>query len=456
MLCGLWFGSIEAFRRTVPFCTAFLSADMSIEHVLTRCAAVLAAVASAPVAVTYDEFVADLQGPQTQLYVLRFTWALRRNRRSRRPWQTVLDALQQPRPPPFCRALLQHAYGMYNVVRSRASPCLPRPPGRAAYRGYVPRALARVLRRHGVVAFREEDRRSMRDRAAEAVADLWELMPGSRVVLWYDNFYRARYLANPAKGCASLNSSVIAVLALPSLPPTAPDVVSFADALDMLDDVSRMASSTCATLQELVRLVRSTRHLPGDVRVPLDVQRPSVTSLVWRPLQVSECCVSSQTGLLRYMRFSARLASRTETGVAPVLVDENIHYRLQKLAWSEPFARWDVVRFLAVVPPLFGVWHAYKYCVVQVARKLHSSLWYAIRGAMDDGTNVPTSPPLRAYELAFAGLLQLPLSLRDRVSEMRAQWAEQFRRDERDLHVVGTHVGRTPESVPFRMNVRAT
>ena len=111
------------------------------------------------------------------------------------------------------------------------------------------------------------------------------------------------------------------------------------------------------------------------------------------------------------------------------------------------------VRPLGRVPPLFRVWPAYKYCVVQVARKLHSSLWYAIRGTMDDGTNVPTSPPLRAYELAFAGLLQLPLSLRDRVGEMRAQWAEQFRRDERDLHVVGTHVGRTPESVPFPMNV---
>ena len=60
------------------------------------------------------------------------------------------------------------------------------------------------------------------------------------------------------------------------------------------------------------------------------------------------------------MRFSARLAQRTECGVAPVLVDENIHYRVYKLAWSTPFAAWRVPRFLQVVPPLFGIWHAYK------------------------------------------------------------------------------------------------
>jgi hypothetical protein len=92
----------------------------------------------------------------------------------------------------------------------------------------------------------------------------------------------------------------------------------------------------------------------------LDVQRPHVASLPWTPFQVSECCVSSQVGLLRFIKFSARLAQWTECGVAPVLVDENIHYRVYKLAWSTPFAAWRVPRFLQVVPPLFGIWHAYK------------------------------------------------------------------------------------------------
>ena len=134
--------------------------------------------------------------------------------------------------------------------------------------------------------------------------------------------------------------------------------------------------------------------------------------------------------------------------MSPVLVDENIHYRLHKLAWSEPFLRWDVLQFLKVVPPLFGVWHAYKYCVIQVAKKLHSSLWHAIRGTLPVGTNVPTGPPLRSYELAFAGLLQLPLSLRQRVTAMRKQWAALYQQDEQRLQVVATDTSRTRAPTP--------
>ena len=165
-------------------------------------------------------------------------------------------------------------------------------------------------------------------------------------------------------------------------------------------------------------------------------------------------CVSSQTGLLRFLRFSGRLAARSQCGVAPVLVDENIHYRLPKLAWSEPFLRWDVPQYLQVVPPLFGVWHAYKYCVMQVARKLHSCLWYAIRGTLPAGAHVPTGPPLRSYEFAFAGLLQAPLSLRQRLTERRKQWAALHRQDERNLHVVATDSSRSQEPTPDRASAR--
>ena len=380
--------------------------------------------------------------------LLRFAWSLRRNRRTRRSWSTVRRDVAQPRPPHYARALLHTTYALYNVIRSRANPYLARPPGRAQFRGYVPRTLARVLRRHGVLAFREEDRVTLRHQADQRVADLWDCLPGWRVVLWYDNFYRARYLANPARGYSSLNSSVVALLPLPELPATAPDVVRYADALRDLPQTARSAAAAAAELERLTEAFRNRRHLPGEIRVPLDVQRPAVTSLVWRPLQVSEVCVSSQTGLLSFLRFSGRLAARSNSGVAPVLVDENIHYRLHKLAWSEPFLRWDVPKYLEVVPPLYGVWHAYKYCVVQVARRLHSCLWYTIRGTLPAGAHVPTNPPLRTYELAFAGLLQAPLSVRQRLTTRRKQWAAFHQQDVMQLHLVATDTSRSQESTP--------
>ena len=429
---------------------------MASDVLIAQCGSALAALCSAATPLSHEDLCQDLRGARPALLrLLRFAWSLRRNRRSRRPWSDVLTAVRQPRPAPWCRALLQHTYALYNVIRSRAVPYLPRAPGRALFRGYVPRALARVLRRHGVVAFREEDRANLRNQAATAVAALWDSLPGWRVGLWYDNFYRARYLANPARGYSSLNSSVLAMVPLPALPATAPDVMTYAHARGGLPQAARTAAFAAGELERLTDVFRNRRHLPGDIRVPLDVQRPAVTSLVWRPFQVSEVCVSSQTGLLRFLRFSGRLARRSQCGVAPVLVDENIHYRLHKLAWSEPFLRWDVPRYLEVVPPLFGVWHAYKYCVIQVARKLHSVLWYAIRGTLPAGAHVPTGPPLRSYELAFAGLLQAPLSLRQRVTAMRRQWADLHDQDEMRLHVVATDTSRTQTPTPNTVSPRA-
>ena len=192
------------------------------ESTVTQCAEVLASVALLPGEYAFGDLCADLRGPRNLLHLLRFCWALRRNRRTRRPWSVVQADVAKPRPPPYCVTLLQQTHALYLLVRRRAAPRL-RPPGaRKMFRGYVPRALARVLRRHGIVGFATDDRTSMRDRAANAIANIWDDLPGTRVVIWYDNFYRARYLANPAKGYSSLNSSVLALLPLREIPPVAP------------------------------------------------------------------------------------------------------------------------------------------------------------------------------------------------------------------------------------------
>ena len=66
--------------------SASVLADMSTGSVIAQCATLLSAVcASSADPLTYAELVADLQGPQTMLQLLRFCWGLRRNRRTRRP-----------------------------------------------------------------------------------------------------------------------------------------------------------------------------------------------------------------------------------------------------------------------------------------------------------------------------------------------------------------------------------
>ena len=84
------------------------------------------------------------------------------------------------------------------------------------------------------------------------------------------------------------------------------------------------------------------------------------------------------------------------------------------------------------------MWHAYKYCVTQVVRTFHSCAWYAIRGTLNPGDQVPTNPSLRSYELTLAALLQLPGSLRDRVRAMSIQWAALHESDLRTFQIVAT------------------
>jgi hypothetical protein len=412
---------------------------------------VLSAAVSSRVPLEYADFVADVQAHEAVLDVLRFCWSLRRNRRSRRSWQHVQVALQAPVPSRFMRTLLQQSFSLYCFLRARTVPYETQPTTtRASYRGYVPRALARVMRRHGIVGFGPEERTSLHARAVECIADVWDDLPGTRVVIWFDNFYRARYLANPARGYSSLNSTVLALLPMSNLPSVAPDIVRFSDALERLPVCISYMEDARWTLRTMVRTSRVRRYLPGEVRVPLDVRRQHVRSLPWTPFHVSEACVSSQDGLLRFLRFAARISERTECNVSPVLVDENVHYRLLKVAWSAPFVQWDVPRLLQCIPPLFGLWHAYKYCVIQVARQFHSCLWYCVRGTQPAGAQVPTSPPLRTYELVVAAILQAPASLREEMGRVQHSWDVLHGQDVEAYQVVATSDSHAQETVVKR------
>ena len=52
----------------------------------------------------------------------------------------------------------------------------------------------------------------------------------------------------------------------------------------------------------------------------------------------------------------------------PLLVDENIFYRVFKLMHGISTSGWDVRQWLCSLPLLYGVWHPYKYCVLAVYR----------------------------------------------------------------------------------------
>ena len=173
-----------------------------------------------------------------------------------------------------------------------------------------------------------------------------------------------------------------------------------------------------------VEMTRYYMFLPNELRVPLDVQRPCVTSLPWYPVNLSDTCVSSQVGLLKYLRFCKHINEHTEYGVSPLLVDINIFYRIMKMSWSAAYGRWDIATLLRGTPPCFGLWHAYKFCVTLTCRKLHSAMWYCIRGSLPVGEQVPTAPPLRSMELTLAVIMQVPSHVRKDVCQVATLWKQ--------------------------------
>ena len=99
----------------------------------------------------------------------------------------------------------------------------------------------------------------------------------------------------------------------------------------------------------------------------------------------------------------------------PLCVDENIHYRCLKLLYGERSQRYDFARWFQLCPPLYGVWHAYKYVVTTVWRRYYPLMVYFTWGTVPAGNAVPSQLRLRTVEMLFAALLRVPGDLRVRL-----------------------------------------
>ena len=128
-----------------------------------------------------------------------------------------------------------------------------------------------------------------------------------------------------------------------------------------------------------------------NLRVPLDFHRVDVRALQWKPLMLVNDVTSSQLGLLAVLQSLSMLCDQTASPT-PLLVDINIHYRIQRMLYNPAYARWDVQAKLERCPPLFAVWHAYKYCCTVVRRHF----FYIERGTVTAW--LPSNPHLRNME----------------------------------------------------------
>ena len=308
---------------------------------------------------------------------------------------------------------------------------------------------SRLLSHTGAV---DRDRRTLQERADQAARSLWADIQGKQIVLWLDNWYWEVYQADPETSNASQNVSAWAVLVVDNL--TGSRLVTrssritswtgHSTLLQLFGEVDSLGRSLTNTVSELGRRLTRVDQCPfqrEDVRVPLDVKRPRIRSLQWQPWALSQLKVSSNLDMLKLMH-EARAVQAHSGQPMPLLVDENVHYRLARLLYGSSYHPWDMAGYLRQVPVLYGVWHPYKHCLTVVYRAFFPVLAHLEAvGAPVVGSKVRAHRKVLYMEKVFAALF---LTARDVQLQLESKIATV------GSHVVpsGTDVATTSNQVP--------
>ena len=106
---------------------------------------------------------------------------------------------------------------------------------------------------------------------------------------------------------------------------------------------------------ERVTGVASLSLAVEDFRVPLDLPREGVCRLPWAPLSINDHTVGDQRNLLQVLTWCRTVVDHARPPV-PLLVDENIDYRVRKMCYSATWLHWDMRAYIRdLPPPLCGI-----------------------------------------------------------------------------------------------------
>lgn len=125
---------------------------------------------------------------------------------------------------------------------------------------------------------------------------------------------------------------------------------------------------------------------------------------------MSEYSTSGQLDLLCLLKEMHNVQKHTRMSL-PLLVDINIHYRVMKFLYGESCQAYDFRLWLCNIPVLYGVWHPYKYCVLQVYRFFYPIFAVLEHGDIEAGKHMHCVRKLLHIEKLVCVLLLLRHSL---------------------------------------------
>ena len=150
------------------------------------------------------------------------------------------------------------------------------------------------------------------------------------------------------------------------------------------------------------------------VRVPLDVQRDTIRSLQWYPVTLADLVSSSNEDLLRIIQQCLAIQVHTRQ-VMPLLMDENIFYRLAKFMYSRTYNPFKLAEHYATLPMLYGCWHPYKYVCTMIYHKCFPILGYLGQQVPVVNEEIMCHPKLLHIEKQFCALMLATHNVEDRI-----------------------------------------
>ena len=325
------------------------------------------------------------------------------------------SGLSRPR---WHRELLGRAYALYSLLRSVAVPQGRHVPLQLTVGSHIPRSLHRALRTRGVSSGVVHSAAEVRRLADAVISERWRQMSGRQVVLWFDNFYRQHFGHNPQHiGLQHLNATVVSILMLPFGLPAHGGLARVSD----LRPRSRQAVAAVASyfgvfMQQLEAITRTSLTV-DQFRVPLDLYRDAVSPVSWCPLLLTGRAVQRNDALVELLSMFVTVRDHCRYPL-PLLVDLDIYYRLLKLAYGQHTQYWDVAGLLRTMPPLYGVWHPYKYVVTMVYRQLQPYFCFLKNGTVPSDFRCSAVVDIRATELFLAAVLVIPCGDRQALEQV--------------------------------------
>ena len=338
--------------------------------------------------------------------LVEFCAQMRVNRRTRRSMATLIKAHGQTPWPRWYGVFARQVYTMMQLCRKMALP------EEKAVGSMISasRGVRRQLSHAGLAA----DRLPPLGQQAHARTNaIWRSMAGKQVVVQFDNSYHRRYCSDPVRPDCCLNVTPMSLLhttAIPVYP-------GFPSLDDLLQHIPQTAQAIAASFREFPRAVDALRRDPPEaqyVRVPLDVHRDSIRSLQWYPLTLADLVSSSNEDLLHIMEQCLAIQVHTRD-VMPLLMDENIFYRLAKSIYSRTYNPFKLSEHYATLPMPYGCWHPYKYVCTMIHRKFFPILGYLGQQMPAVDEEIMCHPKLLHIEKQFCALLLATPNVEDRI-----------------------------------------